>query len=332
LDWYLVLGIWASAKTKINPAAEGGCAPKAFYGNQLGTGRCREAFNGAKIVTKEEVVTEIKEATAKLGHVPSYPQLGKLTRVTLYDIRSNFGTYTKALRASGLEREGAGYKLSPRTLFVDWATLVRKLGKIPTVADYELEAKYSSQPMRKRWGAWRTVPEGMLEYIRKEHLEDDWKDVIEIIANHLAGAAGRRESSSMLNKVPTRPRLLVDQPMYGEPFLTSPMTCAPINEMGVVFLFGTFVRDMGLAVTRIQSEFPDCEALRRVDREHWQRVRIEFEYESRNFLDHMHDAADCDLIVCWSHNWLDCPLEVIELKSLVGKLGLGMEQKVILPE
>ena len=48
-------------------------------------------------------------------------------------------------------------------------------------------------------------------------------------------------------------------------------------------MFGAFVRDMGLAVTVTQSEFPDCEALRRVDREHWQRVRIEFEYESRNF-------------------------------------------------
>src|SRR6185312_9576094 len=70
------------------------------------------------------------------------------------------------------------------------------------------------------------------------------------------------------------------------------------------------------------------EALRRVDREHWQRVRIEFEYESRNFLDHMHDAADCDLIVCWKHNWPDCPLEVLELKSLVGRLGWAWSRKL----
>jgi len=31
------------------------------------------------------------------------------------------------------------------------------------------------------------------------------------------------------------------------------------------------------------------------------------------------------------HNWLHCPIDVLELKSLVGKLGLGMEQKVVLP-
>ena len=30
-------------------------------------------------------------------------------------------------------------------------------------------------------------------------------------------------------------------------------------------------------------------------------------------------VTKCDLIVCWEHNWPECPLEVIELKSLVGQ-------------
>jgi hypothetical protein len=46
-------------------------------------------------------------------------------------------------------------------------------------------------------------------------------------------------------------------------------------------------------------------------------VKIEFELESRNFLRHMHDPAKCDIIVCWEHNWPECPLEVIELKKMV---------------
>jgi hypothetical protein len=44
-------------------------------------------------------------------------------------------------------------------------------------------------------------------------------------------------------------------------------------------------------------------------------VKIEFEQESRNFLKHMHLASECDLIVCWKHNWPECPLEVIELRT-----------------
>jgi len=33
-----------------------------------------------------------------------------------------------------------------------------------------------------------------------------------------------------------------------------------------------------------------------------------------------HDPAACDLIVCWEHNWPECPLEVIELRSVVDRL------------
>jgi hypothetical protein len=96
-----------------------------------------------------------------------------------------------------------------------------------------------------------------------------------------------------------------------------PLCLAPTNELGVVFLFGTVAREMGFMVLRLQTEFPDCEALREVAPGRWQRVRIEFEYESRNFLAHQHSAAGCDLIVCWNHNWEDCPLEVLELKKAI---------------
>jgi len=64
----------------------------------------------------------------------------------------------------------------------------------------------------------------------------------------------------------------------------------------------------------LQSAFPDCEAVREIQPGRWQRVRIEFEYESRNFLTHRHPAGECDVIVCWRHNWAECPLEVVELR------------------
>ena len=49
------------------------------------------------------------------------------------------------------------------------------------------------------------------------------------------------------------------------------------------------------------------------------RLRIEFEYESRNFLRHLHDPSQCDIIVCWKHNWKGCPgeIEVIELGTVI---------------
>jgi hypothetical protein len=100
-----------------------------------------------------------------------------------------------------------------------------------------------------------------------------------------------------------------------------PAIHGPVNEAGVIYLFGTMSERLGFVVVRIQSEFPDCEAMRLVGIERWQRILIEFEYESRNFLKHMHNVKGCDLIVCWRHNWPECPLPVIELRSEVEKLG-----------
>jgi hypothetical protein len=93
-----------------------------------------------------------------------------------------------------------------------------------------------------------------------------------------------------------------------------------VNEQGVVFLFGVVARELGYLVEAVQSGFPDCEAKRQVAAGKWQRVRIEFEYDSRNFLEHGHDVGGCDVIVCWTHGWSECPIEVVELRTVIASL------------
>jgi hypothetical protein len=116
-----------------------------------------------------------------------------------------------------------------------------------------------------------------------------------------------------------KPMVMTDRPVYGPLIRPYPMIHGPINENGVLYLFGTVSERLGFVVTLIQGAFPDCYAMRLVDVDRWQPVRIEFEYESRNFLKHMHDPSGCDIIVCWKHNWPECPLEVIELSKVVGE-------------
>ena len=99
------------------------------------------------------------------------------------------------------------------------------------------------------------------------------------------------------------------------------MDAAPVNEMGVVCLFTDWARKHGVRIESIQSAFPDCIAwMKAGGRE--QRVRIEFEFKSRNFRTHRHAASQCDWIVCWEHDWADCParLHVLELRR---EYGLG---------
>lgn len=106
---------------------------------------------------------------------------------------------------------------------------------------------------------------------------------------------------------------------------------SPINENGVIFLFGKVADDLNMYIEEIKPGFPDCIGRRFVGKG-WERVAIEFEYQSKNFVQHGHDTKKCDLIICWEHNWKDCPIEVIELKSEIIDMENYSVQKPVVNE
>jgi ADP-ribose pyrophosphatase YjhB (NUDIX family) len=269
-------------------------------------------------VTKEEILAAIRECAEKLGRSPSYTELQRTVNVTRRSIRKHCVTYTHALRECGLERQGCGRQLQMDALFQDWAGIVRKVGKAPTVAEYEMHSKFSVQPLFTRFGSWRQAHVGMLEYAQEQGLADEWSDVLRMVRAGQQKGRGAARNGLPLKQIPAPPKIMRDRPTYGPPLTQGPLAHGPINEAGVVYLFGVLAARLGFVVMRIQTEFPDCEAMRQVDEGVWQKVRIEFEYESRNFLKHLHRAEDCDLIVCWTHNWPKCPLEVVELRGVIG--------------
>jgi hypothetical protein len=270
-------------------------------------------------VTKEEIIAAIKECAKNLGRAPSQPELSSVfPAIKMGTIRKYLGTYRQALEESGLAGAGCGYEATIDELFRDWAQIVRKMGKVPTMTEYDRESRYSVRPLSGRFKRWTQVPRGMHEYAQQKKLDVEYADVLNVIRQHYK----EEPESAWIFEQRTGPVTshafpMADREIYGPPLVQAHLVCGPTNEAGVVFLFGMLAGQLGFMVTRIQTEFPDCEALRRVGEERWQRVRIEFEYESRNFLKHFHNAAECDLIICWSHNWPECPLEVIELKPVV---------------
>jgi Homing endonuclease associated repeat len=271
-------------------------------------------------VSKEEIIAQIHKCAKKLGHPPTLGELQRAAKVTPSAIRKNFGTYTRALGECGMKRHGSGHPVSAETLFTDWAGIVRKLNKIPTTSEYVLHSPYSITPLRKQFGSWKQAPLALLGFAEQHGLEAQWGDVLEKVRGYERDLRAQRQASPPpLSAPPEKCKwtILADRPTYGPSLVRAPLAHGPVNEAGVVFLFGTLAAQLGFVIMRIQTEFPDCEAMRRVDNDRWQKVRIEFEYESRNFLRHLHDDAECDLIVCWNHNWPDCPLEVVELKGII---------------
>lgn len=275
-------------------------------------------------VTRDEIIAVIQKLSKKRGRTIQFTELVRTTKVSRLAIRTHFGNYTEALRACGLEGQGYGYRLRVEDLFLDWAKVVRKLRKVPTVADFELHGKYSYRPFGRVFAGWKDIPSGMIAYANKAGLEKKWKDVLDIAAKHLKTKNPRRNPGEPRPR--TKPRILPNRPIYGPPIAPGPLTHAPTNEAGVLFLFGSMCRKLGYAVTRLQSAFPDCNAMREIEPERWQPVRIEFEYESKNFLEHQHVISGCDVIVCWRHNWPGCPLEVVELRAAM-KEGDGTDEE-----
>jgi hypothetical protein len=275
-------------------------------------------------MSKEQLMAAIGDVADKLGHAPSHAELMRSGKVSGRQIVKHFGTYTRALRACNLERSTGGKKLPLEKLFLDWARVVRELKKIPSKAEYEHRGKHSDTPLKTRFGSWGQVPRYLRRYMEEQGLTEEWKDVMELIRAYEQGQDGMEMSATPeceQKKTSTlKPRVMTDRPVYGPLIRPYPMIHGPINENGVLYLFGTVSERLGFVVTLIQGAFPDCYAMRLVDVDRWQPVRIEFEYESRNFLRHLHDPRGCDIIVCWKHNWPECPLEVIELSKIVGEI------------
>lgn len=157
-----------------------------------------------------------------------------------------------------------------------------------------------------------------LQRLPEDQRLEAWQEAIktaegkQISARHVERAVQRRLPDNAL------------VPYFGEALMNFPdLHRAPINEMGVVFLFGVVSKRLGFEVEAVHAAFPDCVAKRLVDpaRKRWKQVAIEFEFRSRNFVNHGHNTEHCDLIVCWIHDWPECPIDVISLKDQIDEWG-----------
>jgi hypothetical protein len=291
----------------------------------------RKRVNGPveKNMTKNEVLAEIKKLAKKLRRTPTMGDIRRKAKITEYLIRIHCTNLGNALREADLEPRGGGHRVNMVKLFEDWAQLTRKLGHPPTALEYRRAGKYGMNTLVQRCGSWQRIGERFRSLVKAEKMEREWGDVLQIIEQWKGqtSAAARLAMTNRLQRDrvigverPPKPKMIAGRPIYGPPLRMPVLRNAPTTEGGVMVAFGALAERLGFAIERIQTAFPDCEALREVAPGKWQRVWIEFELYSRNFLEHQHDPKGCDIIVCWVHNWPECPegIEVIELSKVIG--------------
>lgn len=118
------------------------------------------------------------------------------------------------------------------------------------------------------------------------------------------------------------PKMRIVKRPVGEPINFRGLIYAPVNENGVIFLFGLVAKDLGIIVEGIQPQFPDAYGRRRINGR-YSSVDIEFKFKSSDYERTYHRRKLlCDVLVCWEHDWTDPPreIEVIELKTKIREL------------
>ena len=272
---------------------------------------------------RQHILSAIVALAKRLGHTPSLVEFVAYTGTCKHSVFRLFPKWNEAVRAAGLEPRRLYVRPKEEELLEDWGEAVRKKGRLLTRSAYRVEGRYYPRTLEKRFGGWASIPEAFRKFSKGER---KWADVVALLPTTLLEEEKQQwkeDVSTSIRWSKATHTSLKDRCAYGNPIDFPGLRHEPVNEQGVVLLFGMLAQDLGYVIEAAQHGFPDCEAKRRIGPERWQRVRIEFEFESRNFWEHGHPASGCDVIVCWRHNWKECPeqIEVVELSSVIKSLS-----------
>jgi hypothetical protein len=212
-----------------------------------------------------------------------------------------------------------GSRIDDDTLLAALRDALIEAGGVKAARRVEKFCRYNLKTYSKRWGHWQHVLACLREWA--EAHDPDFLYMADLPGDEPAPAIPPARSAPLQQKS----RWVSNAKTQYGPFLNfRGLQHAPISETGVVLLFGMVAKDLDFRVEGVREGYPDCQAKRRIiskKGEVWEPVLIEFEFRSHNFHEHCHDPDGCDLIVCWEHNWPECPLEVLELRTAIADLA-----------
>jgi len=271
---------------------------------------------------KQHILNSIAAIARGLGRAPTRSEFVALAGISEYFVTQCFPSWNDAVKSAGLHANTLNVRLEDSELLKDWGQAVRTNHAIPARRAYRRLGRYDPRTLERRFGPWSSLSEVFLNFAKDN---PEWADVVALLPTRTSKQdhGSNDDPASPIPPKKTRHVPLKDRATYGNPMDFRGLRHEPVSEQGVVLLFGMLAKELGYLVETVQTGFPDCEAKRRVSAsgDAWERVRIEFEYRSRNFHVHGHDPDECDVLVCWEHNWPDCPVEVLELRSAIEALG-----------
>lgn len=268
---------------------------------------------------REKLINEIKHI-AKENNLDTISQsfFKRKSNISENQISRNFDSWTEAVTLAGLKPDTSRVKKTDDELWEEFLRVCNKLNEIPGRSKFSRNTDFSSSIYIRRYRNWNNVLINFKKWLKIKHPSSKFINLLP-------------DKEKIKKYIPIKTEIPKDfvwqsikNTYFGPPMNFRGLIYEPINEQGVIFLFGKISEEIGFNIEGLRSGFPDCEGTRLIDKNknQWEPVFIEFEYNSKSFLDHGHDPSKCDVIICWVHDWLECPIEVIDLKKIINKIKL----------
>lgn len=263
-------------------------------------------------ITQEECLIEISRVANILNTIYlSHEDFKKHSKINPITIIRKFGTWETALNLVGLQPGKNYHKEIPNNdIIINFLDVTTKLTAIPSLNQIAIHGKFSKGFYERKLGSYSKYKSIVSKQVLDSGASQDKKlnELFELEANKNRFTAQKS----------------VIRPHYeGETLNFRHFAYNPTYENEVVSIFSSVAGELGFEIITIRSEFPDCKArrIRGKFRNRMENCLIEFEFKSSDFVKHNHPINGCDLIICWEHDWQDCPIEVINLKNEIKKLS-----------
>jgi|WetSurMetagenome_2_1015567.scaffolds.fasta_scaffold12047_3 hypothetical protein len=278
--------------------------------------RCDKAILDTPL-SVDECVLELQRVAKLLGtKTLQQRDLRGHSSYSAHRIARACGGWFKALSRAGLTpKPNPNRRIPIETVAAQFLTVVVDLKRIPTLQQLSRRSGHAPDTLSRNRGGYPAFKMDVIEYLIASTGKFP-KDVLGIL---------RAERTRLLEQMaPDESEVnTMRDHRQGRTLGFRGFAFAPTCEQDVVQLFGSVANELGFEIIGNRAAFPDCEARRRVadQRENFIKCLIEYEFSSRDFKKHRHDPQGCNLIVCWEHNWPDCPVEVLELKKAIKTLN-----------
>jgi len=294
--------------------------------------------------SKERILEEIKKIAKELG-ITSLKQkdFEMHSTIPITTVKYYLGSWNQALKDADLkvtvekESDLKKNKIDNDQMLLDLIRIYEEAGEEPTIVLVDSLGKYSEKMYKKNWGslseaflqAKKMFPK-KFQILNKKDMSVSLEDVEDSLKEYdTPKQIDYNEEKPMEDKkikfIPQtiKPKGNLEKPkIFGEPIDFRGLRFAPISKQGVLYLFGLVSYELGFLIESFRPEFPDCEGKRCMDVEdnRWEYIRIQFEYKSSDFQEFQSRKSECNIVVCWKHDWDSCPIEVLELSSVIAYL------------